>query len=69
MTSITPLPTGSLRASRATALTRFVRISDRLRNAWMERKTLRALEGMPMEIRKDIGWPTSVPPCNPHHHA
>ncbi len=65
MTSITPLTTGSLHASRATALSRFARISRRLRHAWTQHKTLRAIEGMPLDIRKDIGWPTSAPPGDP----
>jgi len=28
--------------------------------AWNRRKTERMLEGLPQEIRKDIGWPTTI---------
>jgi hypothetical protein len=28
--------------------------------AWQRRKTERMLEGLPQEIRKDIGWPTTI---------
>lgn len=28
--------------------------------AWNRRKTERMLEGLPLEIRKDIGWPTTI---------
>lgn len=28
--------------------------------AWNRRKTERMLEGLPQEIRKDIGWPTTA---------
>lgn len=28
--------------------------------AWHRRKTERMLEGLPQEIRKDIGWPTTI---------
>jgi hypothetical protein len=27
---------------------------------WQRRKTERMLESLPQEIRKDIGWPTSI---------
>jgi hypothetical protein len=31
----------------------------RLRDAWRRRQTEKVLEGLPSEIRKDIGWPTT----------
>jgi hypothetical protein len=31
----------------------------RLRDQWHRRQTERMLEGLPAEIRKDIGWPTT----------
>ncbi|MDQ0135509.1 hypothetical protein J2T08_003430 [Neorhizobium galegae] len=31
----------------------------RLRDQWRRRQTERMLEGLPAEIRKDIGWPTT----------
>ncbi len=31
----------------------------KLRDAWRRRQTERMLEGLPTEIRKDIGWPAS----------
>ncbi|MBW6424643.1 hypothetical protein KX729_24635 [Rhizobium sp. XQZ8] len=30
-----------------------------LREAWRRRQTEKMLEGLPTEIRKDIGWPTT----------
>lgn len=66
MTGTTSHPTAALRASRATTLTRLMRMGHRLRQAWTQRETLRAIESMPFEVRKDIGWPSSEPPCNPH---
>ncbi|UIK07447.1 hypothetical protein [Neorhizobium galegae] len=30
-----------------------------LRDQWRRRQTERMLEGLPAEIRKDIGWPTT----------
>ncbi|AYD00964.1 hypothetical protein [Neorhizobium sp. NCHU2750] len=32
---------------------------ERTAAAWNRRKTERMLEGLPQEIRKDIGWPTT----------
>jgi hypothetical protein len=34
--------------------------AERAAAAWNRRKTERMLEGLPQEIRKDIGWPTTV---------
>jgi hypothetical protein len=31
-----------------------------LRDAWRRRQTEKMLEGLPTEIRKDIGWPTTA---------
>jgi len=31
----------------------------KLQNAWRRRQTEKVLEGLPSEIRKDIGWPTT----------
>lgn len=31
----------------------------RARDAWRRRQTERMLEGLPTEIRKDIGWPAT----------
>lgn len=31
-----------------------------LRSAWSRRRTLRILESLPMDIRKDIGYPTTT---------
>ena len=33
---------------------------ERVVAAWNRRKTERMLEGLPQEIRKDIGWPTTI---------
>ncbi|TNM64938.1 hypothetical protein [Aliirhizobium smilacinae] len=33
---------------------------ERAAAAWNRRKTERMLEGLPQEIRKDIGWPTTT---------
>jgi hypothetical protein len=34
-------------------------VAFRLRDQWRRRQTERMLEGLPAEIRKDIGWPTT----------
>lgn len=34
-------------------------VAVRLRDRWSRRQTERMLEGLPAEIRKDIGWPTT----------
>ncbi|MDR6818555.1 hypothetical protein J2X76_003732 [Neorhizobium sp. 2083] len=34
-------------------------VAVRLRDQWHRRQTERMLEGLPAEIRKDIGWPTT----------
>lgn len=49
-------PAGS---SRAAPLGRVARLTRRLQDAWTRSRTERALEGLPFDMRKDIGWPTS----------
>lgn len=36
----------------------------KLRNDWHRRQTERMLEGLDLDIRKDIGWPSSQPDYN-----
>lgn len=36
-----------------------LRLTVRLRDEWQRRRTEKMLEGLPAEIRKDIGWPTT----------
>ncbi|CAN7484238.1 hypothetical protein LJR030_004967 [Rhizobium sp. LjRoot30] len=62
MTSLAPI-------SRSSSPERFVPISgsvksparfiDRVRDGWSRWKTERAIEAMPADMRKDIGWPTT----------
>lgn len=40
-------------------LDRFVGLFRALEAAWVRRQTLRALEALPPETLKDIGWPTT----------
>lgn len=47
---------------RIRRLTRpLARLSSHLQHEWRQRRTERALNGLPAEIRKDIGWPTVDP--------
>ncbi|RYC23683.1 hypothetical protein [Ciceribacter ferrooxidans] len=50
-----PLPLAALAAPFASAATQLRRWQNR-------RRTERALEGMPLDLRKDIGWPSAAPP-------
>lgn len=55
--------------SRSSSPERFVPISaavkspsrfiDRVRDGWSRWQTERAIEAMPADMRKDIGWPTT----------
>jgi hypothetical protein len=38
----------------------------RWRNHRAEVKTRRVIEGLPRQIRKDIGWPEALPDRNPN---
>ena len=40
------------------------RLARTLREEWAKRRTERVLAGLPAEIRKDIGWPTTNAPAN-----
>lgn len=63
MTTITYLDQRRLGASpkpRASATQQAISLFERVIAAWNRRKTERMLEGLPQEIRKDIGWPTTI---------
>lgn len=63
MTTITYLDQRRIQPSSAATTAGRGRISsltERLAAAWNRRKTERMLEGLPQEIRKDIGWPTTA---------
>jgi hypothetical protein len=63
MTTITYLDERRLGASSKPQTSRpqqVMSLFDRAVAAWNRRKTERMLEGLPQEIRKDIGWPTSI---------
>jgi hypothetical protein len=47
-------------APRTDLLTRLTAFRERALAAWNRHKTERMLEGLPQEIRKDIGWPTTI---------
>ncbi len=49
-----PLPLAALAAP-------FVSAATQLRGWQNRRRTERALEGMPLDLRKDIGWPSPAP--------
>lgn len=59
MTSIASAFSGLSGSSRAAPLGRVARITRRLQDAWTRNRTERALEGLPFDMRKDIGWPAS----------
>ncbi len=46
-------------SSRPVPLGRVARLTRRLQDAWKRHRTERALEGMPFDLRKDIGWPAT----------
>ena len=66
MTSLAQTP-------RSTSPERFVPIAcspktaarfiDRVRDGWKRWQTERAIEAMPADMRKDIGWPTTDIRC------
>jgi hypothetical protein len=63
MTTITYLDERRLGASSKPQTSRpqqVMSLFDRAVAAWNRRKTERMLEGLPQEIRKDIGWPTTI---------
>jgi len=53
-----PLTLAALTAPLASTATQLRRWHDR-------RRTERALEGMPLDLRKDIGWPSAAPQQRP----
>ncbi|WP_416796725.1 hypothetical protein [Ciceribacter azotifigens] len=57
-----PLSLAALTAPLASAATQLRRWHDR-------RRTERALEGMPLDLRKDIGWPSAIPQQRPARSA
>jgi hypothetical protein len=63
MTLVTYHETGRS-GSHPSSLTSFFRpvlsAALKLRNEWHRRQTEKMLEALPSDIRKDIGWPTSV---------
>jgi hypothetical protein len=64
MTTLTLRNSGHLpaRASSATHVSKLSTFAERVIESWNRRKTERMLEGLPVDIRKDIGWPTSDQP-------
>jgi hypothetical protein len=63
MATITYLDRKAAKANNASVAgfgQRAALILERLTAHWNRRKTERMLEGLPREIRKDIGWPTTI---------
>ncbi len=62
MTTITYLDAHRMHGARSSTRLPETRPSllAKLAIAWQRRKTERMLEGLPQEIRKDIGWPTTI---------
>lgn len=63
MTTITYLDqrrVGASPAPRNVGHKQITSLFERAVAAWNRRKTERMLEGLPQEIRKDIGWPTTI---------
>ncbi|MBN9031295.1 MAG: hypothetical protein BGO05_19090 [Rhizobiales bacterium 63-7] len=50
---------GTSGSSLPAPLGRVARLTRRLQDAWTRNRTERALEGLPFDMRKDIGWPAS----------
>ena len=67
MPTLSPLNGSS--GSRIRRLTRpLARLSSQLQHEWRQRRTEHVLNGLPAEIRKDIGWPTGDPLASDLRH-
>jgi hypothetical protein len=62
MTTITYINSGKRRpsfVSAGNALSQFASYTGALVDRWSERQAAREIEAMPLDMRKDFGWPAA----------